>query len=74
MTPQPRRAAHRKPRSVTRRGGSALTGSGLVVALWLGMTAPSVSPVAAPSADQAHSVTQTVLGPVGSDPAAVRGR
>jgi hypothetical protein len=76
MTPQPRRAAHRKPRRVTRSGGSVLTGGGLVLALWFGMTAPNVSPVAAPAApaDRAHSVTQTVLDPSGADTPAVSGR
>ncbi|MDX6242996.1 MAG: hypothetical protein QOE76_719 [Frankiales bacterium] len=66
MTQPTRRAAHRRRRDGRGRGGTALTGTGILVALWLGLTAPSVSPVAAP-APAMHSVAQSVDAPAAPD-------
>jgi hypothetical protein len=44
-----RPATHRRARRGNVRGNVALTASGLLVAVWLGMTAPSSSPAGGPS-------------------------
>ncbi|MDX6257246.1 MAG: hypothetical protein QOJ11_3580 [Frankiales bacterium] len=49
MTQGTRQAAHRRPRGGRGRGNTALTSTGILVALWLGLTAPSVSPAAGPA-------------------------
>jgi hypothetical protein len=69
MTRPTRRAAHRRRRGGRGRGNTALTGTGILVALWLGLTAPSISPVAGP-APAMHTVAQTA----GSATAADAGR
>jgi hypothetical protein len=56
MTQPTRRAAHRR-RGGRGRGNTVLTSTGILVALWLGLTAPSVSPVAGP-APAMHTVAQ----------------
>jgi hypothetical protein len=60
MTQPTRRAAHRKHRSG--RGNTALTGTGILVGMWLGLTAPSISPVAGPTPAM-HSAGSAASGP-----------
>lgn len=62
MTHGTRTAAHRKHRSGRGRGNAALTGTGILVGLWLGLTAPSISPVAGP-APALHSASPAGPGP-----------
>jgi hypothetical protein len=62
MSQQPRRAAHRKHRSGRGPGNTALTGTGILVGMWLGLTAPSISPVAGPAAAM-HSASPAGTGP-----------
>jgi hypothetical protein len=62
MTHETRRAAHRRHRSGRGLGNTALTGTGLLVGMWLGLTAPSISPVAGP-APSMHSASPAGSGP-----------
>jgi hypothetical protein len=65
MTQPTRQAAHRRPRGGRGRSNAGLTSIGILVALWLGLTAPSVTPVAGP-APAMRSVAQNVTVPVAS--------
>jgi hypothetical protein len=63
MTQPTRQAAHRRRRGGSGRGNTALTSIGILVALWLGLTAPSVTPVAGAAM---HTVANTVTVPKAS--------
>jgi hypothetical protein len=63
MTQPTRQAAHRRRRGGRGRSNTALTSIGILVALWLGLTAPSVTPVAGPAM---HTVAHTVVVPAAS--------
>jgi hypothetical protein len=62
MTQRTSQAAHRKHRSGRPRGNAALSGTGILVGMWLGLTAPSISPVAGP-APAMHSASPAGSGP-----------
>ncbi len=59
MSRPTRPAGHRRRRGGRTRGNAALTGTGLLIAAWLGLTAPSVSPVASPTT-ALHTVAHSV--------------